>query len=49
VRTLLDTYERYAEGMASANGNPYSPGWDIIAAAALVARTPGAPVPEGVA
>jgi hypothetical protein len=26
---------------------PPSPGWDLTAAAALVARTPDAPLPEG--
>lgn len=46
VRKLLDLYETYAERMATENHNPYSPGWDIIAAAALVARTPDAPLPE---
>jgi hypothetical protein len=46
VVRLLDLYEEHVEELET--GNQYSPGWDLIAAAALVARTPEAPVPEGI-
>jgi hypothetical protein len=44
VTALLDLYERHAEELP-ADGQR-SPGWDLIQAAALVARTPDAPLPE---
>jgi hypothetical protein len=44
VTQLLDLYEEHADELPT--GNQYSPGWDLIAAAALVARTPDAPLPE---
>jgi hypothetical protein len=43
---LLDLYEAHMDELPT--GNPYSPGWDLIAAAALIARTPDAPLPEHV-
>jgi predicted TIM-barrel fold metal-dependent hydrolase len=44
VSTLLDLYEAHADSLP--RDNQYSPGWDLIAAAAIVARTPDAPLPE---
>jgi hypothetical protein len=44
VQTLLDLYEEHAPSLET--GNQYAPGWDLISAAALVARTPQAPLPE---
>ncbi|MBB4686738.1 amidohydrolase family protein [Amycolatopsis jiangsuensis] len=43
VATLLDRYESYAPRHTT--GNQYAPGWDLLAAAALLARTPGPPLP----
>ncbi|WP_053731432.1 amidohydrolase family protein [Nocardia sp. NRRL S-836] len=43
VRELLDRYEKHAPHLTT--GNEYAPGWDLIAAAALVARTPGTALP----
>jgi hypothetical protein len=42
--TLLDLYEAHKDSLP--RQNPYSPGWDLVAAAAVVARTPEAPLPE---
>ncbi len=44
VLHLLDRYEEHAEHLKT--GNEYAPGWDLIATAAIVARTPGPPLPE---
>jgi predicted TIM-barrel fold metal-dependent hydrolase len=44
VRALLDLYEKHAPHLHT--GNQYAPGWDLIAAAALIARTPGPPLPD---
>jgi hypothetical protein len=44
VSNLLDLYEEHKDYLEVPN--QYSPGWDLIAAAALVARTPDAPLPE---
>jgi hypothetical protein len=44
VGRLLDLYEAHADRLPKEN--PYAPGWDLVAAAALVARTPDAPLPE---
>jgi hypothetical protein len=44
VGHLLDLYEAHADQLPKEN--QYSPGWDLIAAAALVARTPEAPLPD---
>jgi hypothetical protein len=38
VLELLDRYEKHAEHLTT--GNQYAPGWDLVAVAALVARTP---------
>jgi predicted TIM-barrel fold metal-dependent hydrolase len=44
VTRLLDLYEAHQEELVT--DNPYAAGWDLIAAAALIARTPDAPLPE---
>lgn len=44
VSRLLDLYEAHAGELPQ--DNQFAPGWDLIAAAALVARTPDAPLPE---
>lgn len=44
VRRLLDLYEEH-EGRLPAR-NQFRPGWDLLAAAAVVARTPAAPLPH---
>jgi hypothetical protein len=44
VSVLLDLYEENAGELET--GNQYAAGWDLIAAAALIARTPDAPLPE---
>jgi hypothetical protein len=43
VSQLLDRYEIAVEREMS--GSPYAAGWDPLAAAAVVARTPGPPLP----
>jgi uncharacterized protein len=43
VVQLLDLYEEHRNRLP--NRNQYAPGWDLLAAAAIVARTPAAPVP----
>jgi hypothetical protein len=43
VLDLLDLYEEHAPHLDT--GNEYAAGWDLIATAALVARTPGPPLP----
>jgi predicted TIM-barrel fold metal-dependent hydrolase len=43
VTRLLDLYEEHRERIPQRN--QYLPGWDLIAAAAVVARTPAAPLP----
>jgi hypothetical protein len=44
VAALLDLYDDRAEELAQPNR--YAPGWDLIHAAAVLARTPRAPVPS---
>ncbi|CAM3751791.1 amidohydrolase family protein [Nocardioides zeicaulis] len=44
VRTLLDAYEEHRSRLPRRNG--FGPGWDLLAAAAVVARTPAAPLPR---
>ncbi|SDG55985.1 Predicted metal-dependent hydrolase, TIM-barrel fold [Lentzea fradiae] len=44
VRELLDRYEQHAPHLTT--GNQYAPGWDLVATAAIVARTPGTPLPD---
>jgi hypothetical protein len=44
VLELLDRYDKHAAEHDT--DNEYAPGWDLIAAAALVARTPGPPLPD---
>ena len=46
IQELLDLYERHRDGLQTSN--QYAPGWDLIAAGALIARTPAAPVPAPV-
>jgi hypothetical protein len=43
VLQLLDRYEHHAARCRSES--PYAPGWDLLAAAAVVARTPGPALP----
>jgi uncharacterized protein len=43
VLRLLDLYEEHHDRLPQRN--QYTPGWDLVAAAAVVARTPAAPVP----
>jgi hypothetical protein len=43
VLRLLDLYEEHRDRLLRRNG--FTPGWDLVAAAAVVARTPAAPVP----
>lgn len=43
VVRLLDLYDGHHESLRQRN--QFRPGWDIIAAAAVVARTPSAPLP----
>jgi hypothetical protein len=43
VERLIDLYAEHRGDLPARN--PYSPGWDLIAAAAIVARTPAAPLP----
>ena len=43
VRRLLDLYEEHHEELPRRNG--FTPGWDLVSAAAVVARTPAAPLP----
>ena len=43
VRQLLDLYEQHHDRLP--RRNQYTPGWDLIAAAAMVARTPAAGCP----
>ena len=45
VRELLDLYEKHAPHLDT--GNQYAPGWDLIATAAVLDRTPGPPLPAG--
>jgi hypothetical protein len=44
VSALLDLYEEHAKQLET--GNQYGRGRDLIAAAALIARTPAVPVPD---
>lgn len=46
VSDLLDLYDEHRDELEQTN--QYAPGWDLISAAALVARTPDAPLPETV-
>ena len=43
VLQLLDLYEEHRDRLPRRNG--FTPGWDLVSAAAVVARTPAAPVP----
>jgi predicted TIM-barrel fold metal-dependent hydrolase len=43
ITDLLDLYEQHHEELET--GNQYAPGWDLISAAAVLARTPAVPVP----
>lgn len=43
VLRLLDLYEEHRDRLPRRNG--FTPGWDLVAAAAVVARTPAAPLP----
>jgi hypothetical protein len=43
VVRLLDLYEEHRERIPQRN--QFQPGWDLISAAAIVARTPAAPLP----
>ena len=43
VLRLLDLYEEHHEHLP--RRNTFMPGWDLVSAAAVVARTPAAPVP----
>jgi predicted TIM-barrel fold metal-dependent hydrolase len=43
VRRLLDLYEEHREHLPRRNS--FTPGWDLVSAAAAVARTPAAPLP----
>jgi uncharacterized protein len=44
VSHLLDLYEGHKDKLEPTN--QFAPGWDLVSAAALVARTPDAPVPD---
>jgi len=44
VLRLLDLYEEHRDRLL--RRNDFTPGWDLVAAAAVVARTPAAPVPD---
>jgi hypothetical protein len=44
VLRLLDLYEEHREHLLPRNR--FTPGWDLLAAAAVVARTPAAPLPH---
>jgi uncharacterized protein len=44
VLRLLDLYEEHHERLP--RRNQFTPGWDLISAAAIVARTPAAPLPR---
>jgi uncharacterized protein len=44
VSVLLDLYEEHKDELETPN--QYGAGWDLIAAAAMVARTPDVPLPE---
>jgi len=43
VLQLLDLYEEHRERLPRRNS--FTPGWDLVSAAAVVARTPAAPLP----
>ncbi len=43
VLRLLDLYEEHHARLPRRNG--FTPGWDLVSAAAVVARTPAAPLP----
>ena len=43
VLRLLDLYEEHRERLL--RRNTFTPGWDLVSAAAVVARTPAAPLP----
>jgi hypothetical protein len=44
VLRLLDLYEEHRHRLRRRNG--FTPGWDLVSAAAVVARTPAAPLPD---
>jgi hypothetical protein len=41
---LLDLFEEHKDTLETPN--QFAPGWDLIPAAALIARTPDPPLPE---
>jgi predicted TIM-barrel fold metal-dependent hydrolase len=43
IATLLELYEDHHDDLPQQN--QFAPGWDLVTAAAIVARTPAAPVP----
>jgi predicted TIM-barrel fold metal-dependent hydrolase len=43
IAALLDLYEEHHDRLPQQN--QFAPGWDLVTAAAIVARTPAAPVP----
>jgi hypothetical protein len=43
VLRLLELYDQHADRLP--RQSPYSPGWDLVNAGAVVARTPRAPLP----
>jgi hypothetical protein len=45
VARLIALYDDHHDELP--HRNQFSPGWDLISAAAIVARTPSAPVPDG--
>jgi hypothetical protein len=44
VARLIALYDERHESLQ--RRNQFTPGWDVVAAAEIVARTPSAPVPE---
>jgi hypothetical protein len=44
IARLIDLYDQHHESLPRTN--QFSPGWDLIAAAAIIARTPAAPLPS---
>lgn len=44
AREPRDLYEKHALHLET--GNEYAQGWDLVTAAALIARAPGPPLPD---
>jgi uncharacterized protein len=44
VARLIDLYDQHHESLPQIN--QFTPGWDLLAAAAIIARTPAAPLPD---